>query len=101
MSKVDKEEIEKLKKITSHFGIETQLMKFMEEIGEFINECYKRHYVDPEAGSVEDETADILVLLSQLLIYFNVDVDKVQKIYDEKLNRTIERIDKDWYDKHR
>lgn len=99
MSKI--EDVEKLKKITSHFGVETQLMKFIEEVGEFQNECYKRHFVDPEAGSVEDEAADVLVLFSQLLLYFNVDIEKVEKIFDEKVDRTIERIDKDWYDKHR
>ena len=94
-------EEEMLRKITSHFGIETQLMKFIEEVGEFQNECYKRHFVDPTAGDVEDEAADVLVLFSQLLLYFNVDLDKVGEIFDQKVERTVERIDKNWYDKHR
>ena len=67
----------------------------------FQNECYKRHFVDPTAGNVEDEAADVMVLFSQILLYFNVDMDKVEKIFDEKLKRTVQRIDKGWYSRHR
>lgn len=94
-------EEEMLKTITKHFGIETQLTKFIEEVGEFQNECYKRHFVDPTAGNVEDEAADVMVLFSQILLYFNVDMDKVEKIFDEKLKRTVQRIDDGWYKRHR
>ena len=97
---MNKQEI-MLKKITKHFGIETQLTKFTEEVGEFLNECYKRHFVDPTAGNVEDEAADVMVLFAQLMLYFDVDMDKVGEIFDEKVERTVERIDKNWYDKHR
>lgn len=91
---------EKLKKITEHFGIETQIMKFIEEVGEFQNECYKGHFVGG-ASNIEDEAADVMVLFAQLLLYFDVDMDKVGEIFDKKVDRTLERIDKDWYDKHR
>ena len=52
MSKRDEE---KLKKITEHFGASTQIMKFIEEVGEFQNECYKRLYIDPAAGNIKGE----------------------------------------------
>ena len=42
------EQDEKLRKITKHFGIETELTKLSEEVGELLNECYKKHFVDPE-----------------------------------------------------
>ena len=58
-----KEYDDKLRKITKHFGVETELMKLSEELGELQNECYKRLYVDPEAGNIEDEFADVLVVL--------------------------------------
>ena len=92
---------DKLKKITKHFGVETELMKLSEELGELQNECYKRLYVDPEAGNVEDEFADVLVVLSQLLLYFNADMDKVSEIFERKVDRTVKRIEEGWYDKHR
>lgn len=95
------EQDEKLRKITSHFGIETELTKLSEEVGELLNECYKRHFVDPEYGNVEDELADVFVILSQIALYFNADMNKVQNIIDMKVNRTVQRIDEGWYDKHR
>lgn len=95
------EQDEKLKKITEHFGIETELTKLSEEMGELLNECYKRHFVDPEYGEVEDELADVFVILTQIILYFNVDIEHVKDIMINKINRTAERIDSGWYDKHR
>ena len=95
------EQDEKLKKITKHFGIETELTKLSEEIGELLNECYKRHFVDPEYGEVEDELADVFVILGQIGLYFNADMDKVKEIMKTKIDRTVQRIDEGWYDKHR
>lgn len=96
-----KKEQEMLAHITSHFGIETELTKLSEEVGELLNECYKKHFVHPEAGNVEDEVADVMVVIAQILLYFDVDMDKVEEIYNQKIERTIQRIDSDWYDKHR
>lgn len=95
------EQDEKLKKITKHFGIETELTKLSEEVGELLNECYKRHFVDPEYGEIEDEMADVFVILAQIGLYFNIDTDKVNSIVEEKINRTVDRIDNGWYDRHR
>ena len=97
----DKDMDEKLKEITKYFGIETELMKLSEEIGELQNECYKRHFVDPEYGEIEDECADVMVILMQIMLHFDVDMDKVIEIIEQKTNRTIERIKGGWYDKHR
>ena len=95
------EQDKKLEKITKHFGIETELTKLSEEVGELLNECYKRHFVDPEYGEIEDEMADVFVVLAQIGLYFNVDTDKVNSIVEEKINRTVDRIDNGWYDRHR
>ena len=95
------EQDKKLEKITKHFGIETELTKLSEEIGELLNECYKRHFVDPEYGEVEDELADVFVILGQIALYFNADMDKVEEIMKTKVDRTVNRINEGWYDKHR
>lgn len=95
------EQDEKLKKITKHFGIETELTKLSEEMGELLNECYKRHFVDPEYGEIEDELADVFVILGQIALYFDVDMDKVDEIMKTKIDRTVKRIDEGWYDRHR
>lgn len=95
------EQDEKLKKITKHFGIETELTKLSEEVGELLNECYKRHFVDPEYGEVDDELADVFVILAQIGLYFNADMHKIEEIAKTKIDRTVQRIDDGWYDKHR
>ena len=77
------------------------MTKLSEEGGELLNECYKRHFVDPEYGEIEDEMADVFVILAQIGLYFNVDTDKVNSIVEEKINRTVDRIDNGWYDRHR
>ena len=92
---------EKLRKITKHFGIETELIKLSEEVGELLNECYKRHFVNPEYGEVEDELADVFVILAQIGLYFNTDMDKVESIINKKIDRTVSRIDEGWYERHR
>lgn len=97
----DKDMDEKLKEITKHFGIETELTKLTEEMGELLNECYKRHFVDPEFGNIEDEVADVMVILMQIMLHFDVDMDKVIEIIEHKVNRTTKRIEEGWYDKHR
>lgn len=95
------EQNEKLRKITNHFGIETELTKLSEEVGELLNECYKRHFVDPEYGEIEDELADVFVILGQIGLYFRADMDKVEEIMKTKIDRTVQRIDEGWYDRHR
>lgn len=95
------EQDEKLRKITKHFGIETELTKLSEEVGELLNECYKRHFVDPGYGEVEDELADVFVILAQIGLYFNADMNKVEEIIKTKVDRTVQRIDDGWYDRHR
>lgn len=95
------EQDEKLRKITKHFGIETELTKLTEEVGELLNECYKRHFIDPEYGEVEDELADVFVILGQIGLYFNADMDKVEETMKTKIDRTVQRIEEGWYDKHR
>lgn len=90
-----------LAKITRYFGIETELTKLSEEVGELLNECYKRVFVDPEAGNVEDEMADVVVILMQICIHFNLDMNTVFSIFDEKVDRTVKRIDEGWYNQHR
>lgn len=91
----------KLAKITKHFGIETELTKLSEEVGELLNECYKRHFLGDTHGNIEDELADVLVIFSQICLYFNADMDNVQNISKEKIDRTAKRITEGWYDRHR
>lgn len=98
---MDSEEMtKKLKIITSYFGVTTEITKLSEEVGEFLGAAYKAAYTK-EIEDLTDETADIFVVLIQILLYFDIDIDKIFKIMEQKINRTIDRIDKDWYKNHR
>lgn len=88
---------EKLRTITKYFGVETEIMKLNEEVGELANACY----TSKSKEDIEDECADVLVVLSQLMLYYNCDLKKIQSIYDKKIGRTLERIAMNWYEKHR
>lgn len=94
------EQEEKLRKITEYFGVETELTKLTEEIGELLHDCYEKHFTEKDIG-IEDEMADVMVILAQLMIHFDIDIDKMNRITDEKIDRTLERIENGWYDKHR
>lgn len=92
---------EKLKKITNYFGIETELMKLSEEIGELQNECYRMHFIGGSKEHIEDEMADSFVILLQICLHFGLDMDNIIKIVNDKADRTTKRIEEGWYDKHR
>lgn len=104
MTKKENEMMEKnLKKITEHFGVDTELMKLSEEVGELQGICYKELYdsLANHIDDIEEECADVLVVLLQIFLAFNVDMDKVVKTVEHKVDRTIKRIEEGWYDKHR
>lgn len=95
---------EKLSEITYHFGVRTEIIKLLEEAGEFIDLCYASYHT-PESKEIRsdltEEAADVMVVFSQLVNYFKLDKDEIQKIYDNKIDRTLERIENGWYSKHR
>ena len=95
------EQDDKLRKITKNFGIETELTKLSEEVGELLNECYKHYYIGEGLNNIEDELADVYVLLSQIELFFKADTIKIGEIVEQKINRTVKRIDEGWYDRHR
>ncbi len=102
--KNNEEQTEMLKKITNTFGIDTELCKLSEEIGELLGECYKALYTEQTLEiqhKIEDEFADVMVLMSQIGIYFDLDSNQINNIFDYKVKRTVDRIDEGWYEKHR
>lgn len=100
----DEEQAKMLEKITKKFGMDTELCKLSEEVGELLGECYKALYKGETLETqhkIEDEFADVMVLMSQIGIYFDLDSNQINNIFDYKVKRTVDRIDEGWYDKHR
>lgn len=99
-----------LEKIMDHFGISNQLRKFNEECFELIEAIIKSEYPaiakdkkpsflrDLEKSYIEEEIADCMVLLNQFIRKYNIDTAKIQKLFEEKINRTIKRIEEGYYD---
>ena len=68
---------QKLRRITSNFGITTQLIKLNEEMGELLNEGYYGAYKGDNKNSLEDACADVLNVLVQVMLYFDLDWKKM------------------------
>ena len=92
----------KLLKIIGYYGIKNQIKKFNEESFELmeamIEEIYLSHIFrnlltdSDDKQHIKEEIADNLVLLSQFILYYNINLDDIEKIFKYKVNRQLERI---------
>lgn len=85
-----------LKEITEHFGISNQIIKLNEEVAELTVECARDNYF-----GVQEELADVYVLLKQIQLYFDIDDEEIESVSNEKIDRTLKRIKDGYYDNHR
>lgn len=95
---------EELLRIINHYGINNQQRKLEEEIFELqeaitIYELKNSvQYEIPLTELIEtkehliEECADVFVLLGQILFYYNIDSDELNKMIDQKIKRQLERI---------
>lgn len=97
-------------KIIKHYGFNPQIRKLNEEVLELSEQLfiidwlndYKRNLTprqyksmyDARKNNVEEEFADVLVLLEQFKVYLELDDNKIKEIYDFKIKRTINSIKK-------
>lgn len=93
-----------LKKIINHYGVMKQLKYFQTEVFE-LNEAIINHetgltceYEIPLTEAIhnkehiEEEMADVLMMLDQFIEYYNLDFDKISKIMQYKMERQLDRI---------
>lgn len=74
----------------NHFGVEGQINKAMEEMGELITELSRRNLARFDKDRVAEEVADALIMLEQLRIIFGGDrVDGYVAGKLERLEKTI------------
>lgn len=78
----------------NHFGVEGQINKALEEIGELITELSRRCLNRYDKDKVAEEIADALIMLEQLRIIFGA--SKVDGYVAEKLERLEDTINGDW-----
>lgn len=100
-----------LLKIIEHFDINNQQRKLQEEVFE-LNEAITTHELKKSVeyeiplteivGTKEhitEEIADVMVMLEQFKLYYNIENMEIAKIMKNKINRTLERIESGYYEK--
>lgn len=91
----------KLLKIIKHYGVNNQIRKLNEENFELLQALDRLSQTkDMESlkinrDNVKSEMADVIVLLTQFILYYNLNLDEIFDIYQFKINRQIKRIEKD------
>lgn len=92
----------KLLKIIRHYGIDNQLRKFSEENFELIEAMTNLNYaidykpselIGTEKDCIKYEIADNLVLLSQFILYYEINLDDIEKIFKYKVERQLKRME--------
>ena len=93
---------EDLLKIINNYGISNQLKKLSEEtfeLQEAIIDAEYNRYVgvirkpgEKAIEHIEEEYADVCVVLEQFKAYYDLDNDKIIEIMERKINRQLERI---------
>lgn len=90
---------EKLLQIINHYGVMPQLKYFQSEVFE-LNEAIIRYENEPlnlvGAGTKEyiaEEIADVMVMITQFMEYYDISATDIQPIFDMKVDRQIERIE--------
>ena len=73
--------------IINYYGKDHQKMKAIEELSELIKAICKN-----DVENIKEEIADVYIMLSQLRIIYRLDDKIIEKIEDEKIKRTIDRM---------
>ena len=100
-----------LLKIIEHFGINNQQRKLQEEVFELQEVITQKEYPalarnkkpneleSLEKERITEEIADCMVILEQFKLYYEISSEEITKIFWEKVNRTLERIESGYYEK--
>ena len=86
---------DKLKQIINHYGVNHQLKYFQSEVYE-LTEAILWEQLTPSnwhtKAHVIEEIADVMVMLKQFQLYYDIGDEEIKDIMEFKINRQIERI---------
>lgn len=89
-----------LLKIIEHFGVENQQRKLQEEVFELQQEItIYQQGSNGRTKEITEELVDVMVLLKQFYYYYACSDWEPKKIEEEKIKRTLERIESGYYEK--
>ncbi len=106
---------EKLRKIINHYGINKQLKYFQSEVFELNEAIIKRNNqglmesvaqsivfafstildvktIDNSKEHIKEEIADVMVMLKQFQLYYDIPTSEIKKIMKNKVERQLNRI---------
>ena len=79
--------------IIEHYGIDHQQRKLVEEVFELNQAITLEQYGEDIREHIIEELADVTLLLNQIRYFYNITYDETQKVYEYKLNRTLNRME--------
>jgi len=104
---------EKLLKIINKFGINNQQRKLAEEVFELneaiisyekeksLKELLDIKIIDSDIAKkkhIAEELADVMVILEQIKLYYEITSKEITDIFWNKVDRTIDRIEEGYYE---
>ena len=84
----------KLLTIFYTYGKSHQVSKLLEEVGEFIETV-----MNEDKKNMVQEIADCFVMLKQFQYYYGITDEEIIKVMKEKIERTIKRMENEYYEK--
>lgn len=88
---MEKDMKEQLEAIIEHYGKENQIRKAIEELDELKEALEENHIKD----HIIEEMSDVLVMLTQLALIYDIDPEVVDSTKMFKIERTLERMAND------
>lgn len=81
-----------MKLLIDHYGHESQKMMLLEEMAELQKEICKEFRGELSKDAVTEEVADVLIMLEQVQMMYDINDIKLLEITSEKLVRQLRRI---------
>lgn len=82
-----------MKLLIDHYGHESQKMMLLEEMAELQKEICKEFRGELNKDAITEEVADVLIMLEQVQMMYDISETKLHKITNEKLHRQLRRIE--------
>ena len=87
----------KLLRIINNYGAMNQLKYMQTEMFEFVEAVINYNNLSNEKNKehIEEEYADLMVMLEQFHAYFNLDDMHISEVMHQKIDRQLKRIEND------
>ena len=82
----------KLRFIIDTFSEDAQKLMAIEEMSELMKEICKDFRGNTNKDAIKEEMADVMVMLDQLMIIYNIQLSDIHRIMNAKIERTWNRV---------